>query len=142
MKLQVLAGALALGLGASVLLPAATRADDSDRGGPSGGRVRIVRSYRDGHRGDRARSYRSYRSDRSSYRSYRPYRYNDYSYWSGYRGYRYYYDDYVYGGYYGDYEPYGCRPRVVVVPSYRYRGYRPLLGVRVGGPRFGVWLGF
>jgi hypothetical protein len=29
-----------------------------------------------------------------------------------------------------------------VYPSYRYRGYRPLLGIRVGVPHIGVWLGF
>jgi len=150
MKLRVLAGALALGLGASALVPAVASADDRGwRDGRDRGRVRIVRSYRN----DRSRSYRSYRSDRSyrSYNSYRPYRYSGYTY-RPYRSYRYYddyyYDDYGYGGYYGSYgsygyyEPYGYRPRVVVVPSYRYRGYRPLLGLRVGGPRFGVWLGF
>jgi hypothetical protein len=142
MKLQVLAGALALGLGASALAPVAARADD---------RSRSYRSYRsDSYRSDRSyRSGRSYHSNRAyrsgSYRSYRPYRYNSY-YRSGYRGYAYYdpyyYSDYAYGGYYGDYYDYGYRPRAVVVPSYRYRGYRPLLGVRVGGPHFGVWLGF
>ena len=127
MKLRVLAGALALGVGASVLAPMTASADD--------------------RRGDRTRSYRSYRSDRS-YRFSRPYRsnyYRNYSYRSGYRGRGYgYYNDYHYGGYgYGGYyAPYGYRPPVVVVPSYGYRGYRPLLGVSVAGPHFGVWLGF
>jgi hypothetical protein len=139
MKLRVLAGALALGLGASALAPVAAHADDhrGDRG----------RSYHSYHSDRSYRSDRAYRSDRSyrSYRSYRPYRYNNYSYRSGSRGYAYYdpyyYGDYAYGGYYGGYYP-GYVPRAVVVPSYRYRGYRPLLGVRVGGPHFGVWLGF
>jgi hypothetical protein len=96
-----------------------------------------VRSYRH----DRARGYRSYNFAR-------PYRYNSYayrSYRSAYRPYRYY-DDYYYDGYYdgGYYDSYRYRPRVVVLPSYgfRYRGYRPLLGVRLGGPHFGVWLGW
>ena len=138
MKLRVLAGALALGLGASALAPVAARADDRYRG----------------------QSYRSYRSDRSyhsgsyrsgSYRSYRPYRYSSYAYRPAYRGYRYYgapyhaapyYPAYAYGGYYGPYAPYGYGPGVVAYPSYRYGGYRPLVGVSVGGPHFGVWLGF
>jgi hypothetical protein len=138
MKLQVLAGALALGLGASALAPVTARADDRGR------------SYRSYHsdRSYRSSSYRSYRPYRSSsYHSYRPYRYNSY-YRSGYHGYAYYdpyyYGDYAYGGYYGGaggYYP-GYVPRAVVVPSYRYRGYRPLLSVQVGGPHFGVWLGF
>jgi hypothetical protein len=141
MKLRVLAGALALGLGASALAPVAARADD---------RSRSYRSYRsDSYRYDRSyRSGRSYHSNgayrSASYHAYRPYRYNSY-YRSGYRGYAYYdpyyYGAYAYGGYYGGYYP-GYVPPVAVVPSYRYRGYRPLLGVHVGGPHFGVWLGF
>jgi hypothetical protein len=121
------------------------------------------RSYRD---------YRSYRDGRSdwSYRSYsygrpfrslsyaRPYRYRSYSYAYPYYN-SYGYDGYYSGGYYND-SDYGddyygnggyCddgysssyryrRAHRVVYPSFRY--YRPLLGVRVGGPRFGVWLGF
>ena len=95
MKLRVLAGALALGLGASALAPVAATADDRDRGwrdGRSGGRVRITRSYRDDRRGDRARSYRSdsYRSYGSN-RYYRPYRYNNYSYRYAYPSYGYAY---------------------------------------------------
>ena len=54
----------------------------------------------------------------------------------------YHYDAYPYGGYYGSYGPYGYGARVAVYPSYGYRGYRPLLSVSVGGPHFGVWLGF
>lgn len=139
MKLQVLAGALALSLGATALAPAAARADDRYwRDGRRGGRALVVRAYRDDFRG--------YRSSRWRYD--RPYRYDGYRYGYGYgsRSYRYYddycYDDYVYGGYYGGYySPYRYARRVFV-PSYLYRGYRPLLGVRVGGPHFGVWLGW
>jgi hypothetical protein len=148
MKLRVLAGALALSLGATALAPAVAEANDRDRGWRDrrrGGRVAVTRSYRH----DRPRAYRSSRSYRS-YRSYgyvRPYGYSTYGYRSyGYsRPYRYY-DDYYYDDYYGGYyDSYRYRPRVVVLPSYRYRayrGYRPSLGVRVGGPHFGVWLGF
>ena len=126
MKLRVLAAALALGVGASVLAPMTASADD--------------------RRGDR-RSYRSYRSDRS-YGYSRPYRssyYRNYSYRPAYRGYGYRYNNnYYYGGYgyRGYYAPYAYRPPVVVVPSYGYRAYRPLVGVSVAGPHFGVWLGF
>ena len=131
MKLRVLAGALALGVGASFLAPMTASADD--------------------RRGDRARSYRSYRPDRS-YGYSRPYRssyYRNYSYRPAYRGYGYgynnshYYGGYGYRGYYAPYAaPYAYRPPVVVVPAYGYRAYRPLLGVSVAGPHFGVWLGF
>ncbi len=140
MTLRVLAGALALSLGAAALAPVAAEANDRDwRDGRRDGRVRVVRSY--SYR--RAPVYRSYRYSR-------PYRYRTYGY--GYGVYPYYYDDsYYYDGYYdygygsygGYYEPYRYRRAPLVVgPSYRYRGYRPLLGLRVGGPHFGVWLGF
>ena len=80
MKLRVLAGALALGLGASALAPVAARADD---------RSRSYRSYRsDSYH---SRSYHSGGSYHSgSYHSYRPYRYSGYAYRPAYRGYRYY----------------------------------------------------
>jgi hypothetical protein len=130
MKLQVLAGALALGLGASALAPVAARADD---------RSRSYRSYRSG-------SYHSGSYHSGSYHSYRPYRYSGYAYRPAYRGNRYYgapyYPAYAYGGYYGSSVPYGYPPRVVAYPSYGYGGYRPLVSVSVGGPHFGVWLGF
>jgi hypothetical protein len=161
MKLHVLAGALALSLGATALAPVTARADDGrDQYRSRSSRDYQSRSYRD----DRSRAYssrsysrsyssRSYRDARysrgySSYsRSYRPYRSYDYRPYRSYRSYRsypsYYYDDYAYGGYYA---PYSYRAPVVVAPAYGYgygyRGYRPLLGVRVGGPHFGVWLGF
>ena len=130
-------------------------------------RSRGARSYREdrSYRDNRSYSYRDGRSDRS-YRSYsygrsyrslsyaRPYRYRSYSYaYPYYNGYGYdgYYNDAYYGddyydnggycddGYYSSYR-YRRAPRHVVYPSFRY--YRPALGVRVGGRRFGVWLGF
>ena len=125
MKLQVLAGALALGLGASALAPVAAHADD-----------RAYRSYRSGGAYRSSSAYRSYRSYGSyhghsnsyhGYAAYRPY---------GYRGYAY--RPYPY--YYGGYAPYVYgAPVAVVPPPY---GYRPLVSVQVGGPHFGVWLGF
>ena len=181
MKLGVLAGALALGLGASVLAPVAAHAEDRGRDSRRS-RDGATRSYRndrpqayhsDAYRSDHSyrsdRSYsssRSYRSDRGyrshdSYRSYgyaRPYRYRSYAYAYPYYNDYSYYDDYDDGYYNGGYNDRGYyddayyhrsyyRPaaRIVVAPAYRYRpyrAYRPLLGVRVGGPRFGVWLGF
>ncbi len=65
-----------------------------------------------------------------TYRPYRPY----------FRpfGFAYAYDPYYYDDYY-----YAPPPRVYApVPVYRpyyYRPYRPFVGVRVGGPRFGVF---
>ena len=133
MKLQVLAGALALGLGASALAPVAAHADD-----------RAYRSYRSGGAYRSSRSYRSYRSYGSyhghsnsyhGYAAYRPYGYRGYAY----RGYAY--RPYpAYPHYYGGYAPYVYgAPVAVVPPPY---GYRPLVSVQVGGPHFGVWLGF
>ncbi|PYQ53279.1 MAG: hypothetical protein DMF78_09360 [Acidobacteria bacterium] len=161
---------MALGLGVAALVPPAVQAQDRGRDRRRGARVQVVQGSRyDRSRDhDRFRDYRrSYRDGRSdwSYRSYsygrpyrsfsysRPYRYRSYSYaYPYYRGYAYdgyygggYYDGYYDNGYYGDYcddgyySSYRSRPRVVY-PSFRY--YRPALGVRVGGPRFGVWLGF
>ena len=143
MKLQVLAGALALGLGASALAPVAAHADD-----------RAYRSYRSGgsYRSPSAyRSYNSYHSHNNSYRSYGSYHGHSNSY-HGYAAYRPYgYRGYAYRGYayrpypaypyyYGGYAPYVYgAPVAVVPPPY---GYRPLVSVQVGGPHFGVWLGF
>ena len=107
MKLQVLAGALALGLGASALAPATARADDRDQG-RSYHSYRSDRSYRSYHSDGHYHSNRSYHSGSyhsGSYHAYRPYRYNSYSYRPAYGGYGYYgayhYDAYPYGGYYG-----------------------------------------
>jgi len=133
MKLQVLAGALALGLGASALAPVAAHADD-----------RAYRSYRSGGAYRSSSAYRSYRSYGSyhghsnsyhGYAAYRPYGYRGYAY----RGYAY--RPYpAYPHYYGGYAPYVYgAPVAVVPPPY---GYRPLVSVQVGGPHFGVWLGF
>ena len=49
---------------------------------------------------------------------------------------------YAYGGYQGSYAPDGYGAHVAVYPSYGYHGYRPLVSLSVGGPHFGVWLGF
>jgi hypothetical protein len=146
MKLHVLAGALALALGATALAPSAARADDRDDQYRSrSSRDYRSRAYREqGSRAYASRSFsRSYpRSYSHAYRAYPSYR----SY--AYRSYPSYYRD---ASYYGGYAPYAYRAPVVVAPAYGYgygygyygySGYRPLLGVSVGGPHFGVWLGF
>ncbi len=123
MKLRVLLGTLALSLAMAALVPTSAEAASphSRHRRPA---VRVYETYRSPHVYD-------YRYDRYD-RRYDRYddRYDRYD--------PYYYDDRYYRSY---------SPRIYVpVPVYRpyryYRPYRPLIGVRVGGPRFGVWLGW
>jgi len=145
MKLQVLAGALALGLGASALAPVTARADDGDHG-------RSYHSYRsNSYHSDRSyhsdghyhsnHSYHSGSYHAGAYHSHYSHPYNSYAYPYPYYA-APYYPAYAYGGYYGSYAPYGYGAHVAVYPSYGYHGYRPLVSLSVGGPHFGVWLGF
>jgi hypothetical protein len=141
MKSLKLVTALGFVLGATLLVPPSTHADDRGR---SGSRGRSSYRYdrrddgRDRHydRGDRGRGHgydyrydRSYRYGRSyrpsySYRSRRPY-YSPYVYSYSYDPY-YYEDDYYYAP-----------------PAYYVRPYyRPRLGVVVGRPRVGLYLGW
>jgi hypothetical protein len=139
MKLGVLFGALALSLTASAFVPAqaeaAHRHDRFCRHDGSRGYSRYE------GRGDRYRDHDRYdRRDRRSYRDGRyRYGYGDSRY--GY-GYDYGYDYRHRRSYYGPHID--VRPFVYVSPwrPHHRRYWGPRLGVHIGGPHVGVYLGF